>query len=110
MDSQYSDIYSESSMETHAEDDSSITTEDRDENSSEEEQSCTTTEDSSEEEIGPWSTLINDAASQIRGQYDDMYGVREGTKFVLIILGPINTSSSWSLRQRVAVLNRTRVH
>ena len=38
------------------------------------------------------------------------YGVKEGTKLVLIVLGPINTSSSWSLRQRVAVLNRTRVH
>ena len=38
------------------------------------------------------------------------YRVREGTKFVLIILGPINTSSSWSLPQHVAVLNRTRVH
>ena len=55
MDSQYSeslvgDDYSESSMETHAEDDSSITTEDRDENSS-------------DEEIDPWTTLINDAAS-----------------------------------------------
>ena len=41
MDSQYNeslvgDDYSESSMETHAEDDSSIMTEDRDENSSEE--------------------------------------------------------------------------
>ena len=41
---------------------------------------------------------------------DQIYGVREGTKFVLIILGPINTSSSWSLRQRVAVFNRTHVH
>ena len=38
------------------------------------------------------------------------YGVRERTKFVLIILGPINTSSSWGLRQRIAVLNRARVH
>ena len=71
MDSQYSeslvgDDYSESSMETHAEDDSSITTEDRDENSSEEEQSSITTEDSSEEEIDPWSTLINDAASKVQ--------------------------------------------
>ena len=72
MDSQYSDNYSESSMETHAEDDSSITTEDRDENSSQEEQSSTTTEDSSEEEINPWSTLINDAASKVRDQYDDI--------------------------------------
>ena len=77
MDSQYSeslvgDDYSESSMESHAEDDSSITTEDRDENSSEEEQSSITTEDSSDEEIDPWSTLINDAASKVRDQYDDI--------------------------------------
>ena len=71
MESQYSeslvaDDCSESSMETHAEDDSSITTEDRDENSSEEEQSSITTENSSDEEIDPWSTLINDAASKVR--------------------------------------------
>ena len=59
-------------METHAEDDSSITTEERDENSSEEEQSSVTTEDSSKEEIDPWSTLINDAASNVRDQYDDI--------------------------------------
>ena len=64
MDSQYSgslvgDDYSENSMETHAEDDSSITTEERDENSS-------------EEEIDPWSTLINDAASKVRDQYEDI--------------------------------------
>ena len=77
MDSQYSeslvgDDYSESSMETHAEDDSSITTEDRDENSSEGEQSSITTENSSDEEIDPWSTLINDAASKVRDQYDDI--------------------------------------
>ena len=77
MDSQYSeslvgDDYSESSMETHAEDDSSITTEDRDENSSEEEQSSITTENSSDEEIDPWSTLINDAASKVRDQYHDI--------------------------------------
>ena len=77
MDSQYSeslvgDDYSESSMETHAEDDSSITTEDRDENSSEEEQSSITTENSSDEEIDPWTTLINDAASKVRDQYDDI--------------------------------------
>ena len=77
MDSQYSgslvgDDYSENSMETHAEDDSSITTEERDENSSEEEQSSITTENSSEEEIDPWSTLINDAASKVRDQYDDI--------------------------------------
>ena len=81
MDSQYSgslvgDDYSENSMETHAEDDSSITTE-RDENSSEEEQSSITTENSSEEEIDPWeidpwSTLINDAASKVQDQYDDI--------------------------------------
>ena len=77
MDSQYSeslvgDEYSESSMETHAEDDNSITTEDRDENSSEEEQSSMTTENSSDEEIDPWTTLINDAASKVRDQYDDI--------------------------------------
>ena len=77
MDSQYSeslvgDDYSESSMETHAEDDSSITTEDRDENSSEDEQSSITTENSSDEEIDPWTTLINDAASKVRDQYDDI--------------------------------------
>ena len=77
MDSQYSeslvgDDYSESSMETNAEDDSSITTEERDENSSEKEQSSIITEDSSEEEIDPWSTLINDAASKVRDQYDDI--------------------------------------
>ena len=77
MDSQYSeslvgDDYSESSMETHAEDDSNITIEDRDENSSKEEQSSIPTEDSSEEEIDPWSTLINDAACKVRDQYDDI--------------------------------------
>ena len=77
MDSQYSgslvgDDYSENSMETHDEDDSSITTEKRDENSSEEEQSSITTENSSEEEIDPWSTLIKDAASKARDQYDDI--------------------------------------
>ena len=77
MNSQYSeslvsDDNSENSMETHAEDDSSITTEERDENSSEEEQSSITTENSSEEEIDPWSTLINDAASKVRDQYDDI--------------------------------------
>ena len=79
MDSQYSeslvgDDYSESSMETHAEDDSSIATEERDENNSEEEQSSITTENSSDEEIDPWTTLINvnDAASKVRDQYDDI--------------------------------------
>ena len=59
-------------MESHTEDDNSITTEERDENSSEEEQSSIPTEDSSEEEIDPWSTLINDAASKVRDQYDDI--------------------------------------
>ena len=59
-------------MESHTEDDNSITTEERDENSSEEEQSSITNEDSSEEEIDPWSTLINDAASKVRDQYDDI--------------------------------------
>ena len=77
MDSQYSeslvsDDNSENSMETHAEDDSSITTEERDENSSEEEQSSITTENSSEEETDPWTTLIDDAASKVRAQYDDI--------------------------------------
>ena len=77
MDSQYSgslvgDDYSENSMETHAEDDSSITTEGRDENISEEEQSSITTENSSEEEIDPWSTLVNDAASKVQDQYDNI--------------------------------------
>ena len=77
MDSQYSgslvgDDYSENSVETHAEDNSSITTEERDENSSEEEQSSITTENSSEEEIDPWRTLINDSASKVRDQYDDI--------------------------------------
>ena len=77
MDSQYSgslvgDDYSENSMETHAEDDSSITTEERDENSSEEEQGSATTENSFDEELDPWSTLINDAASKVRDQYDDI--------------------------------------
>ena len=55
--------HEESSMETHAEDDSSITTEERDESSS---------ENSSEEEIDPWAILINDAASNVRAQYDDI--------------------------------------
>ena len=59
-------------MDTHAEYDSSITTEDRDENSSEEEQTSITTENSSDEEIDPWITLINDAASKVRDQYDDI--------------------------------------
>ena len=72
MDSQYSE---ENSMESHTEDDNSITTEERDENSSEEEQSSIPTEDSSEEEIDPWSTLINDAASKVRDQYDDILQV-----------------------------------
>ena len=69
MGSQHSE---ENSMESHTEDDNSITTEERDENSSEEEQSSVTTEDSSEEEIDLWSTLINDAASNVRDQYDDI--------------------------------------
>ena len=59
-------------MESHTEDDNSITTEERDENSSEEEQSSIKTEDSSEEEIDPRTTLINDAASKVRDQYDDI--------------------------------------
>ena len=69
MDSQYSD---ENSMESHTEDDRSITTEERDENSSEDEQSSITTENSSDEELDPWTTLINDAASKVRDQYDDI--------------------------------------
>ena len=69
MDSQYSE---ENSMESHTEDDNSITTEERDENSPKEEQSSITTENSSEEEIDPWSTMINDAASKVRDQYDDV--------------------------------------
>ena len=78
MDSQYSeslvgDDYSESFIETYAEDDSSITTEERDENSSEEKQSSITTENSSDEEIDPWTTLINEAASKVRDQYDDIF-------------------------------------
>ena len=82
MNSQYSeslvgDDYSENSTESHAEDDNNITTEDRDENtsessSSEEEQSSITAEISSEEELDPWTTLINDAASKVRDQYDDI--------------------------------------
>ena len=59
MDSQYNE---ENSMESHTEDDNSITTEERDENSS-------------EEEINPWITLINDAASKVRAQYDDLLQV-----------------------------------
>ena len=69
MDSQYSE---ENSMESHTEDDSSITTEERDENSSEDEQSSITTENSSEAELDPWTTLINDAASKVRDQYEDI--------------------------------------
>ena len=69
MDSQYSE---ENSMESHTEDDNTITTEERDENSSEDEQSSVTIDDSSEEEIDPWCTLINDAASNVRDQYDDI--------------------------------------
>ena len=69
MDSQYSE---ENSMESHTEDDSSITTEERDENSSEDEQSSVTTENSSDEELDPWTTLINDAASKVRDQDDDI--------------------------------------
>ena len=80
MDSQYSgslvgDDYSKNFMETFAEDDSSITTEDGDENSSEEEPNSITTKNSSEEEIDPWSTLINDAASKVQDQYDDILQV-----------------------------------
>ena len=69
MGSQYSEG---NSMESHTEDDKSITTEERDENSSEDEQSSITTENSSEEELDPWTTLINDASSKVRDQYDDI--------------------------------------
>ena len=31
-----------------------------------------TTENSSDEEIDPWTTLVNDAASKVRDQYDDI--------------------------------------
>ena len=72
MDSQYSE---ENSTESHTQDDNSITTEERDENSSEDEQSIITTENSSEEEIDPWTTFINDAASKVRAQYDDILQV-----------------------------------
>ena len=87
MDSQYSgslvgDDYSENSMETHAVDDSSITTEERDENSSEEEQSSITTENSSDEELDPWTTLINDAASKVRDQYEDMTKAKRKRKLL----------------------------
>ena len=80
MNSHYSgslvgDDYNENSMESHVEGDNSITTEERDENSSEEEQSSITTENSSEEELDPWTTLINDAASKVRDQYDDILQV-----------------------------------
>ena len=69
MDSQHSE---ENSMESHTEDDDSIMTEERDESSSEDEQSRITTENSSEEELNPWTTLINDAASKVRDQYEDI--------------------------------------
>ena len=69
MDCQYSE---ENSIESHTEDDNSITTEERDEKSSEDEQSSITTENSSEEELEPWTTLINDASSKVRDQYDDI--------------------------------------
>ena len=69
MDSQYSE---ENSMESHTQDDDRITREERDENSSEDEQSSITTENSSEQEIDPWTTLINDAASKVRDQYEDI--------------------------------------
>ena len=77
MDSQYSeslvsDDYSENSLETHAEDDSGSTTEELEENSSEEEQGSIKTENSSEEEMDPWSTLINDTASKVQDQYDNI--------------------------------------
>ena len=51
---------------------------------SEEEQISVTTEDSSEEEIDPWSTLINDAASNVRDQYDDILEALlvEGQRYV----------------------------
>ena len=69
MNTQYSE---ENSMESDTEDDDSITTEERDENSSEDEQNSITTENSSDEELDPWTTLINDAASKVRDQYEDI--------------------------------------
>ena len=59
-------------MESHTEDHNSITTEECNENSSEDEQSSITTENSSDEEIDPCTTLINDVASKVRDQYDDI--------------------------------------
>ena len=59
-------------MESHTEDDDSITTEERDENSSEGEQSSITTKNSSDEKIDLWTILINDAASKVRDQYEDI--------------------------------------
>ena len=61
--------------------DKSIPTEERDENSSEssssevEEQSSIATENSSEDELDPWATLIDDAASKVREQYEDILQV-----------------------------------
>ena len=82
MNSQFSgslvgDDYSGNSMESHVEDDNSITTEERDESSSErsgseEEQSSITTENCFEEEIDPWTTLINNAASKVQAQNDEI--------------------------------------
>ena len=39
---------------------------------SEEKQSTITTENNSEEETDPWTALIDDAASKVRTQYDDI--------------------------------------
>ena len=58
-------ISSNESMGTHA-------SHDDDDEDTEDESSS---ENSSEEEIDPWSTLINDAASKVRDQYDDILQV-----------------------------------
>ena len=58
------DEASNKNMETHA-------SRDDDDDTSEDTESSITTENSSEEEIDPWTTLINDAASKVRDQYDD---------------------------------------
>ena len=59
------DEASDESMETHAS---------RDDNTSEHEESDSesSSENSSEEEIDPWSTLIEDAASKVRAQYEEI--------------------------------------
>ena len=80
MNSQYGgslagDDYSDNAMESHAEDDNSITTEERDENSY---------ETISEEELDPLTTLMNDAASKVRDQYDDILQALMGGKHIIL--------------------------